>query len=175
MFLCLKLKAKHCFLGDLIVSVLMTSPSLHDNWTRNKLLHFEKLSNHLVQINFPRNLISTKGCRLCPPNNAGTTGFSDLPTALGYKHCVENRHETLTLWPKAWRCLRDITRCSGSAWSSGTAVVMTRSCSLTFNKIIDFPVFQLINEWLSKLMANHCKAVSSAKWFNAPKLFSGLK
>ena len=27
-------------------------------------------------------LISTKGGRLCPPNNAGTPGFSDLPTAL---------------------------------------------------------------------------------------------
>ena len=28
------------------------------------------------------NPISTKGDRLCPPNNTGTPGFSDLPTAL---------------------------------------------------------------------------------------------
>ena len=28
------------------------------------------------------NPISTKGGRLCPPNNTGTPGFSDLPTAL---------------------------------------------------------------------------------------------
>ena len=28
------------------------------------------------------NPISTKGDRLCPPNNSGTPGFSDLPTAL---------------------------------------------------------------------------------------------
>ena len=28
------------------------------------------------------NPISTKGGILCPPNNTGTTGFSDLPTAL---------------------------------------------------------------------------------------------
>ena len=27
------------------------------------------------------NPISTKGDRLCPPNNTGTPGFSDLPTA----------------------------------------------------------------------------------------------
>ena len=26
--------------------------------------------------------ISTKGGRLCPPNNTGTPGFSDLPTGL---------------------------------------------------------------------------------------------
>jgi hypothetical protein len=26
--------------------------------------------------------ISTKGGRLCPPNNTGTPGFTDLPTAL---------------------------------------------------------------------------------------------
>ena len=26
--------------------------------------------------------ISTRGDRLCPPNNTGTPGFSDLPTAL---------------------------------------------------------------------------------------------
>ena len=34
--------------------------------------------------NFGRsvNPISTKGGRLCPPNNTGTPGFSDLPTAL---------------------------------------------------------------------------------------------
>ena len=31
------------------------------------------------------NPISTKGGRLCPSNNAGTPGFSDLPTALYYK------------------------------------------------------------------------------------------
>ena len=30
------------------------------------------------------NPISTKGGRLCPPNNTGTPGFSDLPMAL---HC----------------------------------------------------------------------------------------
>ena len=30
------------------------------------------------------NPISTKGGRLCPPNNTGTTGFSDLPMALIY-------------------------------------------------------------------------------------------
>ena len=29
------------------------------------------------------NPISTKGGRLCPPNNAGTPGFLDLPMALG--------------------------------------------------------------------------------------------
>ena len=36
--------------------------------------------------NFGRsvNPILTKGGRLCPPNNTGTTGFSDLPTALKY-------------------------------------------------------------------------------------------
>ena len=28
------------------------------------------------------NPISTRGVRLCPPNNTGTPGFSDLPTAL---------------------------------------------------------------------------------------------
>ena len=28
------------------------------------------------------NPISTKGGRLCPPNNTGTPGFWDLPTAL---------------------------------------------------------------------------------------------
>ena len=28
------------------------------------------------------NPISTKGDKLCPPNNTGTPGFSDLPTAL---------------------------------------------------------------------------------------------
>ena len=28
------------------------------------------------------NPISTEGDRLCPPNNTGTSGFSDLPTAL---------------------------------------------------------------------------------------------
>ena len=28
------------------------------------------------------NPISTKGDRLCPPNNTDTPGFSDLPTAL---------------------------------------------------------------------------------------------
>ena len=28
------------------------------------------------------NPISIKGGRLCPPNNTGTPGFSDLPTAL---------------------------------------------------------------------------------------------
>jgi hypothetical protein len=28
------------------------------------------------------NPIPTKGGRLCPPNNTGTPGFSDLPTAL---------------------------------------------------------------------------------------------
>ena len=28
------------------------------------------------------NPISTKGGRLCPPNNTDTPGFSDLPTAL---------------------------------------------------------------------------------------------
>ena len=28
------------------------------------------------------NPISTKGSRLCSPNNTGTPGFSDLPTAL---------------------------------------------------------------------------------------------
>ena len=27
--------------------------------------------------------ISTKGGRLCPPNDTDTPGFSDLPTALG--------------------------------------------------------------------------------------------
>ena len=31
------------------------------------------------------NPISTKGGRLCPPNNTGTPGFSDLPTALQCK------------------------------------------------------------------------------------------
>ena len=31
------------------------------------------------------NQISTKRDRLCPPNNTGTPGFSDLPTALIYK------------------------------------------------------------------------------------------
>ena len=30
------------------------------------------------------NPISTKGGRLCPPNNTGTPGFSDLPTALRF-------------------------------------------------------------------------------------------
>ena len=30
------------------------------------------------------NSISTKGSRLCPPNNTGTPRFSDLPTALLY-------------------------------------------------------------------------------------------
>jgi hypothetical protein len=37
--------------------------------------------------NFVRsvNPISTKGGRLCPPNNTGTPGFSDLPTALSRK------------------------------------------------------------------------------------------
>ena len=37
--------------------------------------------------NFGRsvNPISTKGGRLCPPNNTGTPGFSDLPTALVIK------------------------------------------------------------------------------------------
>ena len=35
------------------------------------------------------NPISTKGDRLCPPNNTGTPGFSDLPTALLYTNmCV---------------------------------------------------------------------------------------
>ena len=28
------------------------------------------------------NLISAKGSKLCPPNNTGTSGFSDLPTVL---------------------------------------------------------------------------------------------
>ena len=34
--------------------------------------------------NFGRSInpISTKGGRLCPPNDTGTSGFSDLPTAL---------------------------------------------------------------------------------------------
>ena len=31
------------------------------------------------------NPISTKGGRLCPPNNTGTPGFSDLPTALEHQ------------------------------------------------------------------------------------------
>ena len=31
------------------------------------------------------NPISTKGGTLCPPNNTGNTGFSDLPTALNYE------------------------------------------------------------------------------------------
>ena len=31
------------------------------------------------------NLISTKGGRLCPPNNTGTPGFSDLPTAMNIR------------------------------------------------------------------------------------------
>ena len=31
------------------------------------------------------NPISTRRGRLCPPNNAGTPGFSDLPTALKWK------------------------------------------------------------------------------------------
>jgi hypothetical protein len=35
------------------------------------------------------NPISTKGVRLCPPNNNGTPGFSDLPTAL----TVQEIHE----------------------------------------------------------------------------------
>ena len=30
------------------------------------------------------NPISTKGGRLCPPNNTGTLGFSDLPMALNH-------------------------------------------------------------------------------------------
>ena len=30
------------------------------------------------------NPISTKGGKSCPPNNTGTPGFSDLPTALYY-------------------------------------------------------------------------------------------
>ena len=30
------------------------------------------------------NPISTKGGKLCPPNNIGTLGFADLPTALTY-------------------------------------------------------------------------------------------
>ena len=39
------------------------------------------------------NPISTKGGRFCPPNNTGTPGFSDLPTAL---HC--NKAGKLELW-----------------------------------------------------------------------------
>ena len=33
------------------------------------------------QISYPT---STKGCRLCSPDNTGTPRFSDLPTALTY-------------------------------------------------------------------------------------------
>ena len=36
------------------------------------------------------NPISTKGGRLCLPNNTGTPGFSDLPTALQAKSWPEN-------------------------------------------------------------------------------------
>ena len=38
------------------------------------------------------NPISTKGGRSCPPNNIGTPGFSDLPTAL---QCNGKREEPL--------------------------------------------------------------------------------
>jgi hypothetical protein len=38
------------------------------------------------------NPISTKGGRLCPPNDTGTHGFSDLPTALNYTYLLQNDH-----------------------------------------------------------------------------------
>ena len=37
------------------------------------------------------NPISTRGGRLCPPNNAGTPGFSDLPTALTMSILISDR------------------------------------------------------------------------------------
>ena len=33
--------------------------------------------------------ISTKGGRLCPPNNTGTPGFSDLPTSLKMAEVIQ--------------------------------------------------------------------------------------
>ena len=43
----------------------------------------------------PVNPISAKGGRLFPPNNTGTPGFSDLPTALHY-------HSSIVLSTSKW-------------------------------------------------------------------------
>ena len=43
------------------------------------------------------NPISTKGVRLCPPNNTGTPGFSDLLTALMCKGNPPTRESRLML------------------------------------------------------------------------------
>ena len=42
---------------------------------------------------FGRSVKPTKGGRLCPPNNTGTHGFSDLPTALFSSQLVFTKRE----------------------------------------------------------------------------------
>ena len=54
------------------------------------------------------NPISTKGGRLCPPNNTGTPGFSDLPTALLTLSISETGHCSIMKKYEIW-----IKQCSG--------------------------------------------------------------
>ena len=52
----------------------------------------------MAHLHFGRsvNPISTKGCRLCPPNYTGIPGFSNLPTALNRKVCLTVHHNNMS-------------------------------------------------------------------------------
>ena len=64
--------------------LFVSDKSLCTSYVRGRPVVPGSAGGAMVPPDFGRsvNPISTKGGRLCPPNNTGTPGFSDLPTAL---------------------------------------------------------------------------------------------
>ena len=67
--------------------------------TRGRLVGARGAGGAMAPTNFGRsvNPISTRGSRLCPPNDTGNPGFSDLSTALGYIKKTDNPNENSNL------------------------------------------------------------------------------
>ena len=86
------------------------------------------------QISYP---ISTKGGRLCPPNNTGTPGFSDLPTALLCKADVVKLTTfdlriilipNLPLWFLKCRCLFNANKIGMIIFGGKSDLILSMKC-----------------------------------------------
>ena len=92
------------------------------------------------------NPISTRGSRLCPTNDTGTPGFSDLPTALGYDldtHALYVYHHLVTEKAVATLILQIILLLSTSHTMYLDVDLHTTTCSSCRNvheKNLSFPL-----------------------------------
>ena len=62
-------------------------PTLQISWINSKECKHRGVvpGGAMALPDFGRSVNSTKGGRLCPPSNTGTTGFSDLPILINEK------------------------------------------------------------------------------------------